>query len=83
MSDLEDYTVGWICAIETEYTAAHTFFDKEHAPPGQLSKHDINHYTLGEIKGHNVVMAVLPNGEYGTNSAASVVTNMRSSFPNV
>jgi nucleoside phosphorylase len=83
MSNPEDYTVGWICAIVTEYTAAQTFFDKKHAPPGQLSKHDINHYTLGEINGHNVVMAVLPNGEYGTNSAASVVTNIRSSFPNV
>jgi nucleoside phosphorylase len=83
MSNPDDYTVGWICAINTEYLAGQTFFDKEHAPPAQLAEHDINHYTLGEINGHNVVMAGLPHGEYGTNSAASVVANLRNSFPKV
>lgn len=28
-------------------------------------------------------MAVLPDGEYGVGSAASVVTNMLNSFPNI
>jgi nucleoside phosphorylase len=83
MSDPKDYTVGWICAIETEYTAAQTFFDKEHAPPDHLSYYDPNHYSLGVIQGHNVVMAVLPDGEYGTSSAASVITNMLIGFPNI
>jgi nucleoside phosphorylase len=83
MSNPDDYTVGWICAIETEYTAAQTFFDNEHHPPARLPVYDTNHYTLGNIVGHNVVMAVLPDGEYGTDSAASVITNMRNSFPNI
>jgi nucleoside phosphorylase len=83
MSDPRNYTVGWICAIETEYTAAQTFLDNEHEPPDRLSTRDTNHYTLGDVVGHNVVMAVLPNGEYGTSSAANVVTNMLTSFPNI
>jgi nucleoside phosphorylase len=83
MLDPEEYTVGWICAIETEYTAAQTFFDNEHGPPGHVSYYDTNHYTLGDIKGHNVVMAVLPDGEYGTSSAASVIANMLIGFPNI
>jgi nucleoside phosphorylase len=38
---------------------------------------------LGRLGKHNVVIAVLPDGEYGTASAASVGTNMLHSFPNV
>jgi nucleoside phosphorylase len=83
MSDPEDYTVGWICAIDTEYTAAQKFFEKKHAPLCRRAANDTNHYTLGEINGHDFVMAVLPHGEYGTNSAASVVANMRNSFPKI
>jgi nucleoside phosphorylase len=83
MLDPKNYTVGWICAIETEYTAAQTFFDNEHGSPGRLSYYDTNHYTLGDINGHNVVMAVLPDGEYGTSSAASVIANMLIGFPNI
>ena len=30
MSNPEDYTVGWICAIATEYVAAQVFLDREH-----------------------------------------------------
>lgn len=77
------YTVGWICAIEIEYTAAQTFLDNKHDSPAWLSLHDTNHYTLGDIVGHNVVMAVLPHGEYGTNSAAMVLAHMVNSFPNI
>ncbi|THY84624.1 purine and uridine phosphorylase, partial [Aureobasidium pullulans] len=82
-SDPHNYTVGWICAVEIEYTAAELFLDKTHPRPLVASPHDANHYTCGTIAGHNVVMAVLPDGEYGVGSAASVVTNMLHSFPNV
>ncbi|KAJ0127020.1 G1/S-specific cyclin CCN1 [Fusarium oxysporum f. sp. albedinis] len=30
MSNPNDYTVGWICAITTEYVAAQEFLDEEH-----------------------------------------------------
>jgi nucleoside phosphorylase len=83
MSNPKDYTVGWICAIVTEYVAAQAFLDKEHGRPEKVSPSDNNNYALGEIAGHNVVIAVLPGGEYGTSSAASVARDMLHSFPNV
>ncbi|KAI9373897.1 WD domain protein, partial [Aspergillus egyptiacus] len=83
MSDPDQYTVGWICALETEYVAARAFLDKKHSRPETLSPNDNNHYTLGEIGGHQVVIAVLPDGEYGTSSAAGVARDMLHSFPNI
>lgn len=83
MSNPKDYTVGWICAVLKEYTAAQLFLDNEHEPPVCISSNDTNHYTLGEVAGHKVVIAVLPDGEYGVGSAASVVTNLLNSFPNI
>ncbi|KAF2678771.1 hypothetical protein K458DRAFT_435608 [Lentithecium fluviatile CBS 122367] len=78
-----DYTVGWICAISTEYIAAQAFLDKAHNPPESVPQNDNNNYTLGEIGKHNVVIAVLPKGRYGTTSAASVARDMLRTFPNV
>ncbi|KAL7924626.1 nucleoside phosphorylase domain-containing protein [Trichoderma austrokoningii] len=83
MSQPSDYTVGWICAIRTEYVAARAFLDEEHEGPATVSPNDNNAYTLGKIWGHNVVIAVLPDGEYGTSSAASVARDMMHSFPNI
>jgi nucleoside phosphorylase len=78
-----DYTVGWICAITTEYVAAQAFLDKKHEGPEYVSPNDNNNYTLGKIGKHNVVIAVLPDGEYGTSSAAGVARDMLHSFPNI
>jgi len=83
MSDPKKYTVGWICAVTAEYVAARAFLDTEHAGPEYVSEHDNNDYTLGKIGKHNVVIAVLPDGEYGTDSAASVARDMLHSFPNL
>jgi len=83
MSDPKNYTIGWLCAVHTEYVAARALLDKEHARPEYVSEHDNNDYTLGKIGKHNVVIAVLPDGEYGTDSAASVARDMLHSFPNV
>ncbi|OOQ88032.1 hypothetical protein PEBR_14662 [Penicillium brasilianum] len=83
MSEPANYVVGWICAIATEYVAAQEFLDEEHEQPTFVSPNDTNNYTLGKIGGHNVVIAVFPDGEYGTASAASVATNMLNSFPNI
>jgi len=83
MSSPKDYTVGWICAVHTEYVAAQAFLDREHDRPEVLSPNDNNDYTLGEIGGHNVVIAVLPDGEYGISSAASVARDMLHSFTNI
>jgi hypothetical protein len=45
--------------------------------------HDSNTYTLGSIGKHNVVIACLPDGRYGTNAAANVVTLLAGTFPSV
>lgn len=83
MSDPSIYTIGWICAISTEQTAARQFLDEQHDQPEYVSQHDNNAYTLGRIGKHNIVIAALPDGEYGECSAATVARDMLSSFPNV
>ena len=83
MADLKIYTVGWICAVTTEYVAAQAFLDEQHAPPESLPPQNKNDYTVGRIGRHNVVICVLPLGEYGTSSAARVAEDMLHSFPNV
>jgi nucleoside phosphorylase len=45
----------------------------------QASDHNV--YTLGNIGGHNVVIACLPSGVYGLTSAATVLADMRQTFP--
>jgi nucleoside phosphorylase len=83
MPDPKIYTVCWICAIRVEYVAAQAFLDEWHESPENVSPHDNNDYTLGRIGKHNVVIAVLPCGEYGTSSATGVAKDMLNSFPNV
>ncbi|KFA80680.1 hypothetical protein S40288_01803 [Stachybotrys chartarum IBT 40288] len=83
MSDPQDYAVAWISAIPTESVAARQFLDEQHDGPEHVAQHDNNVYTLGKIGRHNVVMATLPKGEYGTTSAATVARDLLHSFPNV
>ncbi|GMG36498.1 unnamed protein product [Aspergillus oryzae] len=44
---------------------------------------DSNIYTLGSIGAHNVVLACLPAGQTGTNSAVAVAMQMKTTFPAV
>ncbi|KAK1242827.1 hypothetical protein MKX08_005639, partial [Trichoderma sp. CBMAI-0020] len=83
MLDPQIYTVGWICAITTELVAAQSFLDEEHDDTQSSATNDNNTYVRGKIGNHNVVIAVLPHGEYGTASAAIVARDMLRSFPNV
>lgn len=83
MSDPNNYTVGWISAIEIEYAAAQEFLDEEHEGPKLAHQNDENHYTLGRIGKHNVVIAVLPRGDNGVAAAAMAAKDMMHSFPNV
>ncbi|KAH0296842.1 hypothetical protein KCU84_g16997, partial [Aureobasidium melanogenum] len=61
----------------------YTFLDEQHDRPDHVSANDNNDYTLGKMAGHNVVIAVLPDGEYGLSSATAVAKDMLNSFPNV
>ncbi|KAI0593326.1 nucleoside phosphorylase domain-containing protein [Biscogniauxia sp. FL1348] len=78
-----DYTVGWICALEAEHVAAQLFLDETHDRFDNLAPHDDNDYTLGRIGRHNVVIAILPHWQPGLVSAATVAKDMVRSFPNV
>src|SRR5712664_461512 len=78
----EDYAVAWICALPLEAAAAKSMLDKTHPQFSQPTGDD-NAYTLGEISGHNIVIACLPSGVYGTISAATVTAHMQTTFPSI
>ncbi|KAF3245220.1 hypothetical protein TWF217_010553 [Orbilia oligospora] len=77
-----DYTVGWVCALSKEQTAAFAMLDKQH-PDLPIPSTDNNNYILGEICGHNVVIACLPSGQIGNNPAVAVATQMISTFQSI
>ena len=75
-----DYSIAWICALPLEMAAAKAMLDETH-PALPQSSNDHNVYTLGSISGHAVVFSCLPYGVYGTTSAATVLAEMRATFP--
>ncbi|KAJ5732695.1 hypothetical protein N7493_004176 [Penicillium malachiteum] len=78
----DDYAVGWICALPVEMAAAKLMLDKIHDPLPH-PRADQNNYILGNIGEHNIVIASLPSGAYGTVSAATVAMQVLSSFPSI
>ncbi|KAK5626096.1 hypothetical protein RRF57_001811 [Xylaria bambusicola] len=75
------YTVGILCAMDLERNAVRYMLDEEHRRlPSQPG--DSNSYTLGELQGHNVVLACLPS-QQGKGASATVATNMSRSFPSI
>ncbi|KAI6779138.1 uncharacterized protein J7T54_007593 [Emericellopsis cladophorae] len=76
------YNIGWICALPLELAASVGMFDEAHQDL-DLARGDGNMYTLGEIAGHNIVMACLPAGSTGVTPAATVAANMLRSFPKI
>ena len=85
--DNSEYAVGWIAALPHEGAVAEAILDEKHAPPQSKSPQDPNIYTLGSINGpngkHNVVIASLPAGRYGTTAAATAAAGMLSSYPQI
>jgi len=82
----EAYTVAWIAALPHERAAGEAMFDvRQGEPPAGFSKNpsDPNAYSWGRVGKHNVVLAALPAGEYGTNAAATIAQGLRSSLPHV
>ncbi|VUC26844.1 unnamed protein product [Clonostachys rosea] len=76
------YTIAWICALHIELAAGQAMLDRVHDDlPACVA--DDNTYILGEISGHNVVIACLPTAQYGTNNASNVITNMKRTFPSI
>ncbi|GKZ27992.1 hypothetical protein AbraCBS73388_008222, partial [Aspergillus brasiliensis] len=76
---VNDYTVAWICALPLEAAAARVMLDKTHVPPQRPN--DSHAYDFGELNGHYIAIAYLPDGVYGTVSAATVISRMHLTFP--
>ena len=76
---VEDYTVAWISALPIEFHAAIQMLDKRHQHLLQDVKDMV--YVFGSIGSVNVVLACLPAGQYGNESAAVVAADIRSRFP--
>jgi nucleoside phosphorylase len=78
----ESYTVGWVCALTKERSAAVAMLDEIH-PKLPKPRDDFNTYSLGSVSGHNVVICCLPKGKYGEVSAATHVIQMIRTFPSI
>ncbi|KAK3312591.1 ankyrin repeat protein [Apodospora peruviana] len=70
------YTIGWIAALPIERAAATALLDERH-------ESDTNSYTWGRMGKHNIVIASLAAGVYGTTSAATTASSLLSSFPQI
>ena len=71
-----EYQIGWICALNVEAAAAILMLDENFGNLQEQEKTDTNVYTLGRIGRHYVVIARLPEGQYGTNLNTPVTNNM-------
>lgn len=74
-----DYTVACICPKGVELAPVKAMMDHVHS--GLPVQRDQNSYVLGDMAGHNVVIAVLP--EIGTNAAAAVANQLLNDFPSI
>jgi len=79
---LSDYVFAIICALPKELAAAKAMLDETYPeiPPAPLTQCA---FTLGRIGRHNIVLASLPAGVYGTTSATAVVSYLQLSFPGI
>ncbi|KAM0490737.1 hypothetical protein ACHAP8_011282 [Fusarium lateritium] len=78
----DDYTIGWICAMPKELTAAIAMLDQQHSPLPN-PPHDNNAYTLGCIGDHNIVIACLPKGMVGHDATANMACHLVNTFPSI
>jgi nucleoside phosphorylase len=65
-----------VCALPVELAAAQKMLDEEHEDLEQ-DENDNNLYALGQVGGHNVVLACLSAGQTGIGSVAAVATQLK------
>jgi nucleoside phosphorylase len=82
-SKYAEYSIGWICAQQSEFAAARAMLDDEHGVPATRGDADSNSYFLGRIGDHNVVIACLPAGTPGAAPAATVAASLQRTFRDV
>ena len=75
----KSYTVGWLCAIvEIELPAAVKMLDHRHETPQSLRS-----YRLGDMYGHNVVIACMPPSSPGKVEAQILLSELLQHFTNL
>ncbi|VUC31913.1 unnamed protein product [Clonostachys rosea] len=79
--NIEDYSIGWICALQEEYEAGCRMLDEEFDGPEINGMNDDNTYVYGRIGLHNIVIGCLPR--YGLSQATNVARDMARSFPHL
>lgn len=77
-----DYTIAWISALPTEMAVAEAMLDERY-PDLPTPQNDDNTYIFGRVNTHNIIIACLPAGVYGTTSAATIASQIRSTFPSL
>ncbi|EEY17531.1 pfs [Verticillium alfalfae VaMs.102] len=78
------FTIAWVCALHIERAAALAMLDETfESAPVLVPSLDVNTYTLGRIAQQYIVIACLPESQYGTNNAAIVLTNLTRTFSSV
>ncbi|KAL4969573.1 5'-methylthioadenosine/S-adenosylhomocysteine nucleosidase family protein [Aspergillus stella-maris] len=78
------YTIGWICALPVEFSAARRMLDREHGLSELNPTHgsgDDNDYILGSVGEHNVVINCPAAGTSGQIRACQVAADMKSTIP--
>lgn len=84
MASLDDYSVGWVCALPIEVEAAKATLDTIHDNPlPNRNLSDNSNYILGSLQGHNVVVAYPNHGEYGKTSVADVAKQLHANFKSI
>ncbi|KAK2034264.1 pfs domain-containing protein [Colletotrichum zoysiae] len=71
----EEYTIAVVCAMSFEMSAVRFMLDREH-PRLRAKDGDSNMYVLGELSGHNVVLACLPGHDKHDIRLGDVVVSM-------
>ncbi|KDN66640.1 hypothetical protein CSUB01_11417 [Colletotrichum sublineola] len=80
---VEEYTIGWVCALPLEMAAAKGMLDRIHPNLSIQDSADHNSYILGQVQDHKVVIACLPAGTYGITSAATVAKDLLRTFKSI
>lgn len=79
---LAEFLTGWICVLEAEYRAALAVLDEKYDNAGLVrGEGDRNHYVLGRIGRHSVMINLPPAGWHGQVHASKIALDMRSTFP--
>ncbi|KAI7759189.1 hypothetical protein LZL87_013707 [Fusarium oxysporum] len=79
------HTIGWIAALPMERAAVTALLHDRHGAPEDFKQHqsDAKSYTWGRIGEHNIVIASLSAGVYGTSSAAHNASALIHSLPHI